>query len=121
MGVTSSRNLTFVIGGHTIDMGWPTKKHKVLQSYSHCVARLSYWAAHHSHCVARLSHWAAHHSHCVARLSHWAAHLSHCAAHHRHGVPTVVLGEYTIVDAISRSASGYLNHLYRGANHLELR
>ena len=125
MGVTSSRNLTFVIGGHTIDMGWPTKKHKVLQSYSHCVARLSYWAAHHSHwvarlshwaahhshCVARLSHWAAHHSHCVARLSHWAAHLSHCAAHHRHGVPTVVLGEYTIVDAISRSASGYLTHL----------
>jgi hypothetical protein len=85
---------------------------------SHCVARHSYWSAHRSYCVARLSHWAAHHSHwvarpshCVARLSHWAAHLSHCAAHHLHGVPTVVLGKYTIVDAISRSAGGYFTHL----------
>ncbi len=56
-----------------------------------------------SHCVARLSHWAAHYSHCVTRLSHWAAHPSHCAAHHRYGVPTVVLGA---------------DHLYCGTNHL---
>ncbi len=52
---------------------------------SHCVARLSHWAAHYSHCVTRLSHWAAHYS-------HWAAHPSHRVAHHRYGVPTVVLG-----------------------------
>ena len=137
MGVTSSRDLAIVIGGHTIVMGWPTKKHKVVyvlviglhQSHwvthhshcvarlsywaahhSHCVARLSYWAAHHSHCVARLSYWAAHHSHCVARLSHWAAHLSHCAAHHRHGVPTVVLGKYTIVDAILDVTCGNMRY-----------
>ncbi len=103
MGVTSSRDLAIVVWGHTIVMGWPTKKHKVV--YVLVIG-------------LHQSHWVTHHSHCVARLSHWAAHLSHCAAHHRHGVPTVVLGKYTIVDAISRSASGYLTHLDCGSPHL---
>ena len=79
MGVTSSRDLAIVIWGHTIVMGWPTKKHKVVYvlviglHQGHWVTHYSHWAARHSHWVARLSHWAARHSHWAAHPSHWVA------------------------------------------------
>jgi hypothetical protein len=90
--VTSSRDLTFVIGGPAIVVGWPAKGHKVV--YVLVIG-------------LHLSHWVTHHSHCVARLSHWAAHHSHWVAHRRLGVPTEVLGKDTIIDG----NSGYCGNI----------